>query len=249
MCGLAGLLLSPRHRSPAAWARLRDQFTANLLANAARGRAATGIALIQRNGTVQVHKAPQDPATFVETPDYQQVLKALNQETTLLIGHTRHPTQGSPTFPDNNHPIFVDHVLGAHNGHIHNDAALFRDAPFQRRGDVDSEIIFHLLEHLEPTPDGMHYLAQVQGITRRLAGRMGVLAVDLRQPERLLIIKRGAPLSIHADPDDGIWHFSSRYLFLRKTFGPIVILQDTLKDEGLYLFDPALTPEFLHQPL
>jgi glucosamine 6-phosphate synthetase-like amidotransferase/phosphosugar isomerase protein len=249
VCGLAGLLLSPQRRSAATWAQLRAQFTDNLLANARRGRAATGAALVQRDGTVLLHKAPLPPAEFVETREYQDLLHNLNQHSAILLGHTRHPTQGSPLSSYNNHPLHIGNVVGAHNGHIHNDAALFDHFGFPRRGEVDSEVIFRLLNSLDPTLAGLDYLDRVRETAQQLQGPLGVLAVDLRRPRQLLVIKRGVPLSVHVDAATDSWHFSSRYLFLRKTFGPVVILEDNVRPDTAYLFDPALGLGFLRRPL
>ncbi len=228
---------------------MRAQFTDNLLANARRGQAATGAALIQRDGSVRLHKAPLAPEEFVKTEAYRDLLDNLNHESSMLLGHTRHPTQGSPLSPDNNHPLHVGNVVGAHNGHIHNDAALFKTFGFPRRGEVDSEVIFRLVDSLDPSSKGLPYLDQVRDAARQLQGPLGVLAVDLRRPGQLLVIKRGVPLSVHVDPATETWHFSSRYLFLRKTFGPVVILEDNVRPDTAYLFHPILRLGFLRRPL
>ena len=74
------------------------------------------------------------------------------------LGHVRQGTKGSEYNPHNNHPIIVssekferggeitgDMIIGVHNGGIRNDNYLFNKHKFDRIGEVDSEVIFHLI--------------------------------------------------------------------------------------------------------
>jgi len=118
VCGLAGILLQPTDRPEADWQEIRRLFTATLIANEQRGRDAAGVAVIQRDGTYHLLKRPGPASELVQMRPYQEVLAAVNADTTCLLGHARLPTKGSPQNNANNHPLLVGHTLGIHNGMI-----------------------------------------------------------------------------------------------------------------------------------
>lgn len=63
------------------------------------------------------------------------------------------------------------------------------------------------------------YLQHAANVLGVLTGPMVVLGLDVRQPDRMLVIKAGALLSMDEASSWGALSFSSRYLFLRKAFG------------------------------
>jgi glucosamine 6-phosphate synthetase-like amidotransferase/phosphosugar isomerase protein len=148
MCGIAAVLLYPQKRAEADWQALREHFTENLLFNEERGEAATGLAIVHEDGQVKLYKRSLPARAFVATEEYQRLLASLNERTTLLLGHTRHPTKGNPDNALNNHPLLAGSFCGIHNGHILNDEALFERWQLPRKGEVDSEVIFRLLDQL-----------------------------------------------------------------------------------------------------
>ncbi len=246
MCGLAGVLLYPTPRPAAVWAEIRDAFTRNLLSNEERGWHAAGVALVQRDGSASLHKQPGTASELITTAAYRDVLERLGPATTIMLGHTRAPTKGSPQHNANNHPLCCGHVLGIHNGHIANDDALFSRLGLPRLAEVDSEIIFRLLDAIPAAADEP-YLPAVQARVALMEGVFAVLAVDLRAPHRLLALKHQAPLCVHYHLPWQALFFSSRYLFLRKAFGRSVITE-ALPGEHAYLFDADRLPDLGKQP-
>jgi glucosamine 6-phosphate synthetase-like amidotransferase/phosphosugar isomerase protein len=242
MCGLAGVLLFPTERPATEWQEIRDCFTQTLIFNEERGRQASGVTLIQRDGAFRLLKQPLPASELVETEPYRAILAAVGPETTCLLGHTRWPTKGSRWDNANNHPLLAGRVLGIHNGHIHNDDALFARLGLPRQGQVDSEIIFRLLDTLSPLNLNGTYLAAVRRQTALLQGRFTTLSVDLRHPGRLLTLKYEQPLCVHYHAPWRALIFSSRYLFLRKAFGRAVITE-ALPSRRAYLFDAERLPE------
>ena len=118
MCGLAGLCLADDGLLDAtAVARL---LTAGI---AERGSDATGFAYLDEAGDVQVEKDSLPLARYFER-------LALPAGTRTAIAHVREFTKGVPGVNDNNHPIRYGSVVGAHNGHLSNDDALF--APLRK---------------------------------------------------------------------------------------------------------------------
>ncbi|HHJ06496.1 MAG TPA: hypothetical protein ENK24_03240 [Anaerolineae bacterium] len=247
MCGIATTLLKPQQRSPQVWSAIKDTFTRNLLCNEERGRAATGLAVVQSNGQVSVQKMAIPASEFVTRPEYHALLEQVGAQTTLLMGHTRRPTQGAPSNDANNHPVQAGPVFGVHNGHIDNDDSLFARFGLPRQAQVDSEIIFRLLEPLTPTQMNGDYFDAVCPRLQLLQGKFTFLAVDQRAPDKLLVLKHNNPLSLHFEADWNALIFSSRYIFLRKAFGRNVITE-ALPHDKLLLFEAGNLSQYRSQP-
>ncbi len=248
MCGLAGLFLYPRSRPAEDWAELRELFTRNLTYNEERGREASGVAVIQRDGEYDVYKEPVTATELVQTPRYQEIMAAIGAETTCVLGHTRMPTKGSRWNNANNHPVVTEYTIGVHNGVLKNDDELFAELQLPRAGEVDSEIIFRLLDTVEPNHKHDELEIEVQREMSRLHGSFAILAVDIRSPGRLLVLKNFRPLCIHYEERFGALFFSSRYVFLRKAFGRSVITE-ALKSERGFCFDAERLLERGNEPL
>jgi glucosamine 6-phosphate synthetase-like amidotransferase/phosphosugar isomerase protein len=189
VCGIVAVLLYPRPRPDDMWQALCAVFACALISNEERGQAATGLAVVQADGHAQVYKQPIRASQFVETQSYRDLMAEVGPTTTLILGHTRLPTQGSPGNPDNNHPIEVGPVLGVHNGHIGNDAELFDRWKLPRRAEVDSEIIFQMLAALSPQSLNGAYLPKVSECLAQMEGQFTFLALDRRCPSHLLVLK------------------------------------------------------------
>lgn len=220
MCGIASVFLFPQARSPEVWQEIRENFTKNLLFNEKRGEAATGIAIIDIEGKIEIYKQSISAHQFIATEAYQLLINSLNEKTVLILGHTRLPTKGCPSNNSNNHPIQAGPVCGVHNGHITNDDFLFGHWGFPREAEVDSEIIFRLLENC-----GDRHLKETTSLLSYLEGRFTFLATDRRIPGCLFVVKHNNPLSLHFVPQWNSLIFSSSYIFLRKNFGSIVVTE------------------------
>lgn len=247
MCGLAGMLLFPTQRTKVEWQTLRQLFTLTLLFNQERGREASGVALIQQDGDLRLYKAPGSASKLVMAPAYQEVIAAVGPETTCILGHTRMSTKGNSSNNANNHPLLAGRVIGIHNGHISNDDDLCRYLALPRQGQVDSEIIFRLLDTISNHSLNGNYLAAARRRIQQLRGRFTTLSVDLREPSRLLAVKYDMPLCVHYHAPLQALFFSSRYLFLRKAFGRAVVTE-ALPSQRVYLFDALQLPKRRGQP-
>ena len=142
----------------------------------------------------------------------------------------------------------MGHTVGIHNGIIDNDDEIFTLSGFPRVGEVDSEVIFNLLNHIGPISSNGSYPSRVQRQVSLLAGVFATLSVDLRQPTRLLILKYLRPLCLHYEERLHALFFSSRYLFLRKAFGRAVITEALESKQG-FIFDAEQLPERGGTPL
>ncbi len=241
-------MLQPQERPASVWQEIRQCFTENLLFNEERGKEAAGIGVLKRNGNVNIYKAPLPARQLVEQPAYRQIIGSLDAQTTLILGHTRHPTKGPPQNKNNNHPLRAGMLLGVHNGHINNDDDLFARRHYPRQGQVDSEIIFRLLWHDLSQPFAHIPLTTIRNSLQQLQGEFTILVGDQRSPESLLIVRHNKPLSLHYHPHWKALIFSSRYIFLRKTFGPIV-LYETLPDNHLFFYNALYLSQYGAVPI
>ena len=248
MCGIAATLLYPQERPPEIWQEIKTFFQKNLIFNEERGKAATGLAVANLNGQLALHKAALPASQLVITVEFHTILNTVDENTTLILGHTRQPTKGDPAFDQNNHPLQAGPVFGVHNGHIENDDDLFQQSGFPRQGQVDSEIIFRLLQPISIQEHNGNYLNLVRQQIQRLQGRFTFLACDRRAAAKLLVVKHQNPLCLHFHVRWNAHILSSRYIFLRKAFGHSVITE-ALPHDRLLLFDATQLPDFGNQPI
>lgn len=249
MCGLAVSLLAPGKRTPEQLVQIRNCFTKNLIANEERGSDATGVAVISARGYAVILKKPVAASDFVKRPEYEKILQCIDEQTICLLGHDRKPTKGTVFVSSNNHPLIAGNVIGIHNGHIANDDDLFLKWDYQREGDVDSEIIFRSMDEIDPASfDCRAYWSEIYKKLRYFQGRFTFAFIDLRVPEHLIIVKKDQPISVHWDETTKVLHFSSRYIFLRKYFGPGVINQK-MEYQKAYCFNAKRLCETKSVPL
>ncbi len=249
MCGIASIVINEQHRrSREEISRLVDVFTNCLLFNEARGRDASGVVVIQRDGSYHMLKAPVPVSQLIKTQEYKMIMAEIGNETVAVLGHARKPTKGSPLNNLNNHPVQVGSLIGVHNGIVQNDNEIFQSLGLRRKAEVDTEALFTiLLEQPVPIRDGLVYCPREAGELKSLAqqyarrlrvitGSYAFLAVDTRCPGLVLLGKYMRPLSVHYNSQMGVWFFSSRYIFLRKAFGKSVITE-AIKHGTFHLFD------------
>jgi len=248
MCGLTGILLYPKRRSPEVWRKIIDIHTANFVFNEERGREASGLAVVQADGAYQIFKQPVEASDLMNMAGYRETMSTIGEQTVCIVAHTRMPTKGSRWNNANNHPIRAGHVIGVHNGMISNDDCLFDRRRMPRTGEVDSEVIFRLLDTVDPTIWNGRYLHLVQERIDLLDGTFATLSIDIRRPERLLVLKHLRPLCVHYEEDWQALFFSSRYIFLRKAFGRQVITEALDSGYGL-MFDARELVHSGNQPI
>lgn len=153
-----------------------------------RGSSASGICILTKEGAY-VYKDNLPAKRLIQTAEYGTIMKELHHKTEFkaLIGHTRAPTQGSPLYNVNNHPIVTDRIIGVHNGHISNDFVLFnqfRDK-MDRKGEVDSEIIFQLIDYYRSEDKSL--VESVKEAADKLIGGYACAFIDRKNPRYLSI--------------------------------------------------------------
>lgn len=129
---------------------LRELFIRMLLHSEERGPHASGLAWLKTDGSHRIFKRPMRAHELVYEKPFQELLGQVDNETTILMGHTRWRTRGNEFNNRNNHPIRAGIVIGTHNGTIYNADYLFRRLRLPRYAEVDSELIFRLADRFAP---------------------------------------------------------------------------------------------------
>jgi glucosamine 6-phosphate synthetase-like amidotransferase/phosphosugar isomerase protein len=187
MCGLAGVILGRKRRRRDELRVIGGMFTELLLLNQRRGADAAGVAVIRRQGRFRLFKRPGPAAVLVAEKLYWRVLD-LDNNVTVILGHTRQKTRGSEHNSRNNHPIVVGRlVCGTHNGTLANADHLARTLRLPRAAEVDSEVLFRLVERARDDREFKSLLA-------RCRGRISAAFVRLDEPDSLRLLKGDMPL-------------------------------------------------------
>ncbi len=152
-----------------------------------RGYDSAGLAVL--NGGLQRLRAVGRVAALAD--------RVQNNGLTGLVGiaHTRWATHGVPS-ERNAHPHVSDDGLAVvHNGIIENHEAMRRELGalgYTFVSDTDTEVVAHLIHHHRR--QGLELLEATHRAVSRLVGAYAIAVVDERQPDRLVVARRGAPL-------------------------------------------------------
>lgn len=195
MCGQIGLIMGSSQRTRAELTHLARLFTGVLELSEKRGRHATGVALVKSDGASRLFKRAVPASEFVQEDDYRNILDAIDNDTTVLMGHTRYATVGDPDDPANAHPIRAGVVRGTANGTITNADRLFRRFKLPRHAEVDSEVIFRLADESVGS-DGRLNLCGLAGRLALCRGTIAAVMVAKTDPERVVMVKGSKPLQM-----------------------------------------------------
>ena len=188
MCGLAGVILGRKRRRCEELRVIGGVFTELLLLNQKRGTDAAGVAVVRKDGTHKLFKRPGPAANLVADKLYAAVL-GLDNKVTAILGHTRRKSRGSERNNRNNHPIVVGRyrTCGTHNGHLRNADRLARELDLPRRAEVDSEVLFRLVDRSNDD-------SEFKALLARCCGRMSAAFVRLDHPGHVKLLKGDMPL-------------------------------------------------------
>ena len=126
-----------------------------------------------------------------------ELAQAAQLTSKLGIAHTRWATHGMPA-ERNAHPhMSGEQVAIVHNGIIENHAELRQELEAEGyifTSETDTEVIVHLLaSELNKKND---LLDAIKNARSRLVGAYGLAAVNMSEPERMIVTRSGSPLVI-----------------------------------------------------
>jgi Glutamine amidotransferase domain len=185
-----------------------------LTGNEHRGNDATGIALSQADGSVQVFKKATIAWKFVEDKEYEEFLnKNLRPDTWGALLHTRYATRGNPKDNNNNHPMYAGKSAVIHNGTLFNDDTLFHSRNFKRKSETDSDILRAFVDEYGITEECIKEMCSIGGSA---AGA----AFHPKYPQKMLLFRSGSPMTLGST--DEFFLFSSEQGTAYKALRPYV---------------------------
>lgn len=208
MCGIAGVIRFGEKPIDESVLALM------LLGNEHRGADASGIALSQEDGSIDIFKTNVQAWRFVRTKEYTEFIQSKLKPTTwAAILHTRFATIGDPQDNNNNHPLYAGHGAVIHNGGFHNSNTIFDACKFKKNADVDSDILRAFVDAYGITPKCISEM-------NSLAGPAAGAAFHPDYPKKLLLFKSGSPMILGSDND--FFYFASEKKTLYKAMRPYV---------------------------
>ena len=115
---------------------------------------------------------------------------------TVGIGHTRWATHGRPS-ETNAHPHRAGSIVLVHNGIIENHLKL--RAYLVKKGhtiksETDTELVCHLIQ--QRMYDGLSMSEAFDKVLNEIEGSYALVVMNLKEPDRLYIARRGSPLVV-----------------------------------------------------
>ena len=166
-----------------------------LIESQRRGSDASGMCWLTRDKKAMMFKDNVPARVFVNRTEFTRIANAeisYRENIRAIIGHTRAQTKGTHRDNYNNHPIVAGSVVGVHNGMISNDDQLFSaySDMVKRAGEVDSEIIFRLIDHYSQFYD---LEGATQKASEELTGSFSCAFIHLKRPNYLTLFGGRVP--------------------------------------------------------
>jgi len=162
-----------------------------------RGYDSAGMALVNGSGPMEVVKRTGKIAAL------ESAVSEIRPKGTCGIAHTRWATHGAPTEP-NAHPHMssAGDIALVHNGIIENAEALRRRLAGEGyifTSETDTETVVHLVDHV--WHEGMTLEEAVAAALNLVEGTYGIAVVSTRDPQKIVVARRGSPLLIGVGHD------------------------------------------------
>ncbi len=184
MCGIVGYLGTQR---------AYDILIQGLKRLEYRGYDSAGVALVDSDGSLNVHKSQG------KVVNLEQKAGAGNVEGSLGIAHTRWATHGEPN-DINAHPHVSQSGLIAivHNGTIENYAVLKKvltDHGYEFKSETDTEVLVQLIEYIKLT-SSCSLLEAVREALLQVEGAYAIAVVEQNDPDTMIVARKSSPLVI-----------------------------------------------------
>ena len=167
-----------------------------------RGYDSAGLAVISR-GRLQITKTAGRVQDLRDKLAARQNTSASTAKATIGIGHTRWATHGEPN-ETNAHPHTDAHnrIAVVHNGIIEN-AEQLRDQ-LQATGvhftsDTDTEALAHMIAAELAADEAATLEDAVIRTLKRVEGAYGLVVMDTKHPDQLVVARNGSPLVLGLD--------------------------------------------------
>ena len=222
MCGIFGVGFFTGHKLAGKEAIVKEMIAKVFVNSEVRGRDASGIMCSTKTGTIDVVKKDMRSSYLSNTELYKKVIDETvdlkENKIWSVIGHCRAKTKGSELNNTNNHPIVRQDVVGVHNGSIQNDDSLFREnSDIKRNGQVDSEIIFALIEkYVREAPHGEKIHTSIIKTMKETTGAVACSMVHKKHPHIIWLFRKYNPCDVLVFDDVGMVIFASEKGFINR---------------------------------
>ena len=248
MCGQVGVILGTKKRRGEDRSYLKWVFAYLLLLSERRGPYATGVAYLKQDGGHSILKRPLSASDFIKENALVRLFAKVDDRTTVLMGHTRWPTQGSHLDNRNNQPMVVGgRLVGTHNGHLTNSDALFGQLDLPRFAEVDSEIIFRMAD--ATLRDGCIDITALKEQLALCQGLMSAVMASKLDPKTVVVVRGNKPLELRYHPEHRAIVYASDPEYLDIALPPETGWQEVAtKRMTVMTFRCDCLPDFDSQP-
>jgi glucosamine 6-phosphate synthetase-like amidotransferase/phosphosugar isomerase protein len=216
MCGIAGILISPKSSLFSdGLDKIRNLSTSLLIGCSNRGWDASGICTMDDDGDIKIYKKPVPVRDFVNRKFYTKFVEEnINTKTRCVLLHARAQTKGSKWVNGNNHPVAFDNWVVVHNGIISNDEKLFEGKNIEKPVDVDTVAIPMVIETLveemkEPIPQFVVMCMKKIIDEEVLKGSFAFAAISPLFKDNLFLVRDYTPIWYSLVPKEDIFAFAS----------------------------------------
>ena len=158
-----------------------------------RGYDSAGVALIGKNGNLNVYKAKG------KVSELENFAKDKDISGSIGIAHTRWATHGEPNSV-NAHPHYSEseELAIIHNGIIENYSILrqgLQQHGYTFKSQTDTEVLVQLIEYTKRT-DNVDLKTAVQLALNQVAGAYAIAVLDRSNPNIIVAARKGSPLVV-----------------------------------------------------
>ncbi|MDE5650438.1 MAG: class II glutamine amidotransferase, partial [Duncaniella sp.] len=158
-----------------------------------RGYDSAGVALVDNDGSLNVHKSQGKVANL------EQKAGAGKTDGCLGIAHTRWATHGEPN-DINAHPHVSQSgsIAMVHNGTIENYAVLKKvlmEHGYEFKSETDTEVLVQLIEYIKLT-SSCSLLEAVREALLQVEGAYAIAVVEQDDPDTMIVARKSSPLVI-----------------------------------------------------
>jgi len=184
-----------------------------------RGYDSAGMALIDNEGSLQIHKKQGKVA------ELEKAQALAPYQGCTGIAHTRWATHGEPSGVNSHPHLSSERVALVHNGIIENHAELREElqaAGYEFTSATDTEVVVHMLH--QQLQQGADLVQAMRHTVNRLDGAYALAAVDSENPHQVVGAREGSPLVIGVGIGENF--LASDQLALRQVTDRFIYLEE-----------------------
>lgn len=218
MCGIFGIIAKDNKYKKKF---LEKDISRLFLLSESRGKEASGLSVLN-NQNISTYKDSVMASNFIKSKPYKMLvrdnLEESHEKPFAFIGHSRLVTNGNEIFQTNNQPIITENMVGIHNGIIVNEDQLWSENKLlNKQYEVDSEIIFKLIEHTQGKKNNI--VDSILDTFNQIKGQASIASFSSILDILMLYTNNGS-LYLGSNKNKTIIVFASENIILKKFLAP-----------------------------